>query len=32
MEKSGFEYDNQYDWLPQLTKKNEEMQKEIILN
>lgn len=32
MDKSGFEYDNQYDWVPLLLKKQEEQQKEQILN
>jgi len=27
-DKSGFENDNQYDWVPLLNKKNEEHQKE----
>ena len=31
-ERSGFEYDHQYDWVPHLKKKQEEEQKEQLLN
>ena len=30
-DKSGYENDNQYDWVPLLIKKNEEQQKEALL-